>query len=217
MSSGSDKVVALRRLLDERFPAVRKREARVVPTGVPSVDRLLKGGLVTGTLTEFVSAVPSGGSQLSFGSILISTRLARKRIVLVDAAGSFDPAGLDDDALAHLVWVRAHTLSETWRAADLAARDPNYAVVVIDVRGFPERELLRTKDSVWVRLQRAAEHAETAVVVQSTTAIVPNATMRLLFNETLDGKSLTRPRVEAVEQLNVELQRSRMRTREVAG
>lgn len=213
MSSGSDKVVALRRLLDERFPAAHPRESRLIPTGVPALDQLLAGGLVTGTLTEFVSAVPSGGSQLSLGSLLLSTRLARQRVVLVDAAGSFDLTGLDDDAVAHLIWVRCDSLSESWRAADLVARDPNYAVIVIDVRGFPERELLRTKDSVWVRLQRAAEHAETAIVVQTTTPLVPNAAMRVSFIEPLNGQTLTQPRLDVLASLVPTLQRARQRTR----
>lgn len=213
MSSGSDKVVALRRLLDERFPAAHPRESRLIPTGVRAVDQLLAGGLVTGTLTEFVSAVPSGGSQLSLGSLLLSTRLARQRVALVDAAGSFDLAGLDDDAVAHLVWVRCASLGESWRAADLVARDPNYAVIVIDVRGFPERELLRTKDSVWVRLQRAAEHAETAIVIQTTTPLVPNAAMRITFGQPLAGRTLTQPRVDVLASLEPTLQRARQRTR----
>ena len=213
MSSGSDKVVALRRLLDERFPAARPRESRLIPTGVLAVDQILAGGLVTGTLTEFVSAVPSGGSQLSVGSLLLSTRLARQRVALVDAAGAFDLTGLDDDAVAHLVWVRCATLSESWRAADLVARDPNYAVIVIDVRGFPERELLRTKDSVWVRLQRAAEHAETAIVVQTTTPLVPNAAMRLTFTQPLDGRTLMQSRLDVFETLAPTLLRARQRTR----
>lgn len=213
MSSGSDKVVALRRLLDERFPAAHPRESRLIPTGVPAIDHLLAGGLVTGTLTEFVSAVPSGGSQLSLGSLLLSTRQARQRVALVDAADAFDLTGLDDDAVAHLVWVRCATLGETWRAADLVARDPNYAVIVIDVRGFSERELLRTKDSVWVRLQRAAEHAETALVVQTTTPLVPNAAMRLTFTQSLDGRTLTKPRLDVLAALAPILQRARQRTR----
>lgn len=212
--SESAKVVALRRLLDERFPAMRQRERRIVPTGVPVLDGLLAGGLLTGTLTEFVSAVPSGGSQLSVGSLLLSTRRARQRVALVDAAGSFDPTGLDDDAVAHLVWVRCDSLAGCWRAADLAARDPNYAVVVVDVRGYPERELLRTRDSVWVRLQRAAEQAETALAVQTTTALVPNATRRIVFAQPLEGGSLLRPWAELVPALGMELQRARMRARE---
>ncbi len=203
----------MRRLLDERFPAAHPRESRLIPTGVLAVDQLLAGGLVTGTLTELVSDVPSGGSQLSVGSLLLSTRLARQRVALVDAAGAFDLTGLDDDAVAHLVWVRCATLSEAWRAADLVARDPNYAVIVIDVRGFPERELLRTKDSVWVRLQRAAEHAETAIVVQTTTPLVPNAAMRLTFTQPLDGRTLTQSRLDVLASLAPTLQRVRQRTR----
>ena len=210
----SAKVVALRRLLDERFPAAHPREQRFVPTGVPALDRLLAGGLLTGTLTEFVSAVPSGGSQLSVGSLLLSTRLARQRVALVDAAGAFDPTGLDDDAVAHLVWVRCDSLAGCWRAADLAARDPNYAVVVVDVRGFPERELLRARDSIWVRLQRAAEQAETALAVQTTTAAVPNAARRIVFAQPLEGGSLLRPRAELIPMLGMELQRARTRARE---
>lgn len=215
MSSGSDKVVALRRLLDERFPAARRRDTRAIPTGVPAIDDALGGGLLTGTLTEFVSAVPSAGSQLSLGSVLLSTRLARQRIALVDAANAFDLETFDDDALAHIVWVRCASLHECWRAADLAARDPNYAIVAVDVRGFPERALLRTKDSIWVRLQRATEQAETALLVQTTTAIVPNAARRLVFNAPLAQGALTTSRASLVASLPIELQRQR--TREHAG
>lgn len=213
MSSGSDKVVALRRLLDERYPAAHPRESRLIPTGVAGVDQLLHGGLVTGTLTEFVSAVPTGGSQLSIGSLMLSTRLAGQRIALVDAAASFDLNGLDDDAVAHLTWVRCATLGECWRATDLVARDPNYAVIVIDVRGFPERELLRTKDSIWVRLQRAAEHAETAIVIQSATPLVPNAAMRLTFAQPLNSHALTQPRPDLLASLAPILHRARLRLR----
>ena len=211
MPMESDKVVALRRLLAARFPAARRRESRTIPTGVPALDRLLAGGLHTGTLTEFVSAVASGGSQSSLGSLLLTTRLARQRIAWIDAAGSFAVEDFDDDALAHLVWVRCQSLNESWRAADLAARDPNYAVVVIDVRGWPERALLRTRDAVWVRLQRAAEQAETAIAVQTTTPLVPNAARRVVFATPLTGDVFTQPRAALLSAIAVELQRGRGR------
>jgi RecA/RadA recombinase len=210
----SAKAVALRRLLDERFPAMRPRAQRTVPTGVAALDELLGGGLYTGTLTEWVSAVPSGGNQLSLGSLLLVTRLARQRVALIDAAGNFDPTGLDDDAVAHLVWVRCESLGTCWRAADLAARDPNYAVIVIDLRGQPVRELLRTRDSVWVRLQRAAEQAETSLVIQTTSAVVPNAARRILFAESLEPPALRQPWSELLPGLSMNLQRTRLRARE---
>lgn len=211
MSSGSDKVVALRRLLDERFPAARARTARCVPTGVPAIDQALGGGLLTGTLTEFVSECPSAGCQLSIGSLLRSTRLNRQRVALIDTANAFDLEAFDDDALAHLVWVRCPSLSECWRAADLAARDPNYAVVVVDVRGFPERALLRTKDSIWTRLQRAAEQSETVLLIQTTTPLVPNAARRIGFSTPLTSDALTTSRADLIAAVHVELQRQRTR------
>lgn len=216
MPPESDKVVALRRLLDARFPTARRKVQRHVPTGVPSLDALLDGGLLTGTITELVSAVPSGGSQLALGCILLTARDARQRVALVDAVGSFDPTGLDDDAVAHLVLARCTTLAACWRAADLAARDPNYAVVILDTRGFPERELLRTKDSIWVRLQRAAEQAETALAVQTTTALVPNAAKRVVFATPLDCTALLTPRADLVAHLEIELQRTRVRAQETS-
>lgn len=216
MPPESDKVVALRRLLDERFPAAQRRSRRVVATGVAAVDTLLGGGLLTGTLTEFVSLVPSAGNQLTLGSLLVATRAARQRVAWVDAAGTFDLEGFDDDALAHLVWVRCGSLAESWRAADLAARDPNYRVVVLDLRGFPPRELLRTRDSIWVRLQRAAEQADTALAVQSDTPVVPNAGARLLFPHPLADDALLQPRADVLAALDVELHRLRL-VRDAAG
>ena len=215
MQPASEKVVALRRLLDVRFPTAPRAARRIVPTGVPQIDELLHGGLVSGGLTELVSSVPSGGSQLTLGSLILSTREARQRIAIVDAAGTFDLEGLDDDALSHLVWVRCSSLSESWRATDLLARDPNFSVVAIDVRGFPARELMRTRDSVWVRLQRAAEQADTAIAVQSATSIVPNAGARLLFTHTLGDTVHMQRREGVVASIMVELQRSRV-VREVA-
>jgi len=119
---------------------------------------------------------------------------------------------MDDDAIAHLVWVRCPSLEAAWRSADLAARDPNYAVVAIDVRGFPESALLRTRDSVWVRLQRAAEQADTAVLVQTTTPLVPNAACRAVFRQPLPDEAPLMPRTGLLASIAVE--RHRMRARE---
>lgn len=217
MSAGSDRVVALRRLLDERFPPARRHDSRRIPTGVPAVDDALGGGLQTGTLTEFVSEHPSAGCQLSVATLLGATRDNRQRVALVDAARSFYLEGFDDQAVAHLVWVRCESLDACWRAADLVARDPNYAVVMIDVRGFPERVLLRVRASIWARLQRACEQAGTALLVQTTTALVPNAARRLAFSLPLPADALTTGRADLIAMLPVELKRQRHRARELTG
>jgi hypothetical protein len=209
MPPATEQVVSLRRLIEGRFPAAPARERRVVPTGVPGLDACLGGGLPAGALTELVADVPSAGCQSALGSLLHATRGARQRVALVDAAGCFDPNGLDDDTLAHLVWIRCGSLADTWRSADLVARDPNYAVVLIDVRGLSLRELQRTRDAVWVRLQRAAEQAGTACIIQSDALVVPNAACRVVFDQPLAADALTQPRAELLIALNPGLQRRR--------
>lgn len=216
MPPETTRVAALRRLLDERWTGSPVRSRRVVPTGVPQIDELLEGGLGTGTLTEFVSVVPSGGAQLALGSLLLAARVARRRIALLDASGAFALDGLDDDAVAHVVWVRCPTLAVCWRAADLAARDPNYSVVVLELRGVPVAELQRTRSSVWVRLQRAVEETDTALLVQTTRAVVPNARARISFAQPLDPACLTAPRSVVLRGVAVEWQRLRS-AREAVG
>ncbi|MFZ5497262.1 MAG: hypothetical protein ACOZE5_18220 [Verrucomicrobiota bacterium] len=215
MATGSDKVVALRRLLDERHPTAQPKSPRFIPTGVPALDEILGDGLRTGVLIELVSEAASTGNQTALGSLILATRLARQRVAVIDAASAFDIEGFDADAVAHVVWVRCSTLSECWRAADLVARDPNYAVTVIDVRGQPLRALMRTRDSTWTRLQRAAEQAETAVLIQSDSAIVPNAAFRFTFSMPLKPETLTAPRREVIRLLAPGLQRRRTRPLEV--
>lgn len=210
------RVVALRRLLDERWSGAPARPRRIVPTGVEQIDTLLEGGLVTGTLTEFVSVVPSGGAQLALGALLLATRVAQRRIALIDASGAFALDGLDDDAVAHVVWVRCRTLATCWRAADLAARDPNYSAVVLELRGIPVGELQRTRSAVWVRLQRAVEETDTTLLVHTTSAVVPNARARICFAQPLAPACLTMPRAAVLRGIAVERQRLRS-AREAVG
>ena len=116
--------------------------------------------------------------------LLVTTRNARQRVALVDAADGFAPECVPGDALRHLVWVRPRSLAETMAAADVLVRDGNYAVVIMDLRGLAERELLTLPKAQWHRLQRAAESRPAAVLVQTTRGLVPAVPWRLLLRTT---------------------------------
>lgn len=217
MSDHSVQLAALRRLLAGRFPSTPRPAAAAVATGTAAVDARLPGGIPRGGLTEFVAAAPSNGMQLVLGTLLAATRGSRARIGLIDAANAFDPGGLADDDVGHLVWVRCHALDEAWRAADLLVRDPNYGVVIIDVRSVEQPVLKRTAATIWYRLQRAAEESQVAVLVQSAAATVPCARSRLVFKENYSLSALTQKRPALLEQLMVEVQRQRTGLVEEAG
>ena len=194
-----------------------RKHGSAVPTGVRGVDDALGGGLPAGRLTELVSEAPSSGGQLVLARLLITTRAARQRIALIDGADGFAPEAMPADALRHLVWVRARSLSEALAAADVLVRDGNYAAVVIDLRGIAERVLRRTPATEWHRLHRAAESRPAAVLVQTVFPLVPAVPWRLALRVPQDLTRRGKPQGQLAAELKVETVRGHVRLEELAG
>lgn len=214
MPRAASTVAELRTLLSARFPEKTRRPSGVVETGVRGVDELLGGGLPVGRLIELVSESPGTGGQTIFAELLRTTRAARHRVALIDGADGFDPGELSPDCLRHLVWVRAKSTSEVFAAADILARDGNYAVVVVDLRGLSERALLKTPATFWHRLRQAVENSPTAVLVQTTLPLVPAVTWRLNLTEPLQLAQCRTPRMDLANTLHVEVARGQVEAEE---
>ena len=180
----SSTVASLRALVAARFPTAPRRQGAGAPTGVARIDEALGGGLPPGRVTELVSA-PGCGGQLVVARLLETTRLARQRIALIDAAGAFSPDSVPADHLRHLVWIFPREIADCLAAADLLIRDSNYAVVVLDLRGVALRVLRRQPASLWHRLHRAADTSPSALLVQTPSPLLPAVPWRLTLTATL--------------------------------
>lgn len=207
MPAKASTIAELRSLLAVRFPEKNRKPTGFVSTGVSGIDAVLGGGLPAGRLTELISVSPGTGGQTIFAELLRTTRSARHRIALIDGADGFDPGELPPDTLRHLVWIRTRVTSEVFAAADILARDGNYAVVVMDLRGLPERTLLKTPSSFWHRLRQAVEHSPTAVLVQTTLPLVPAVPWRLNLSEPILLRQCRSVRADLVNRLRVEVVR----------
>jgi hypothetical protein len=207
-------IAALRSLVTAWTPASPPPRDSGVATGVPAIDAALGGGLPRGRVTELVSAVPSSGGELVFGALLASTRAARLRVALVDAADGFVPRNYPADLLRHLVWVRARSLAEALGCADVLVRDGNYAVLVLDLRGVPPRALRQQPTGAWHRLRIAAEQNSGAVLVQSAVGFVPAVPWRLALRTATHLGELRRPRADRVAALAVQVERGHAAARE---
>jgi hypothetical protein len=203
-------VATLRALLATRFPEKTRKPTGAVATGVRSLDDALGGGLPTGRLTELVSATPGSGGQTIIAELLRNTRAARQRVALIDAANGFVAEDVPSDHLRHLVWVRAHGVTEAFAAADVLVRDGNYAVVILDLRGLAERVLLKTSTTVWHRLRHATEASRSAVLVQTTTALVPAVPCRLVLREALPLAQRRTPRAQLADAIPIAVERARV-------
>jgi len=209
----------LRHLLAARFPPSPRRDDSVVPTSVAGLDEPLSGGLPAGAFTELLCAGSAGGG-LVLHAALHTTRVARQRVGLIDAADSFCPDEIPAGLLDHLVWARGANasgdLKPIWAVADLLLRDPHFALVVLDLRGVSERELLRTPSATWYRLQHALEASRVAALVFSTTAVVPCARHRFRLDDTLRAPAWTDERTGLSAALRPAHERQRQQTRSLS-
>ncbi len=198
---------ALRSLVAARFPDRTRRHGDGVPTGVAVVDDALGSGLHASQLTELVSEVPSAGGQLVLARLLETTRAARQRLALIDAADGFAPEAVPPDTLKHLVWVRCRALADALTVADVLVRDGNYAVVVLDLRGVADRALKKQSATAWHRLHRVVENEAPAVLVLTPCPLVPSVPWRLVLRTPhgLASRRLTQEKLLA--QLTVEIAR----------
>ena len=128
------------------------------------VDGLL-GLFPPGRLSEVVGPRSSGASSLLLALIARITAAGGGQVAYVDGMDALDPAsaaatGAD---LSALLWVRCGgRLRVALSAADLLARCPGFALVVLDLD-----ELGPVPASAHIRLQRAVEGGDTVLIVRS--------------------------------------------------
>ena len=206
-STNARNIVELRQLLAEKFPGVRHTAERPesiasrCATGVPQVDFLLDGGLPKGAITEITSTGISSGAGLFLGSLHDQARERGEWIALVDAADSFDPAGLAPAALSKLLWVRCESARDAIKATDMLLHDGTIPVVALDLLFSEPADLRKIPSSTWFRLQRILESNSTALVVLAREHMIGNAAARLEMPRRFNFDSLEQPRENLVARI----------------
>jgi hypothetical protein len=175
----SDKIIHLRQLLAERFPQIGAPADERLPTGMPTIDAILGGGLPKSAITELTSPNLSAGSALFIHTLLQNAHRRGFFLALVDGRDSFDPQTAGPIALRNLLWLRCAAAAEAVKAADFLLRDGNFPLVVLDLVFNPAEELRKIPQSNWYRLQRLVEGAPTAFFVLSRQSIISSAQLKL--------------------------------------
>jgi len=171
----------LDRTLTTALPPVDPHDdAAVAPSGIPSLDARLGGGLRRGHVSEIVGARSSGRTSLLLQTVAASTTRG-ELVALVDALDMFDvesaaAAGID---LARLLWIRGHVvtnpglcadmnqraLEQAIRAFTLVLQAGNFGLVVLDVAEAPTQAIRRLPFTTWMRVQRMVEGSQTACLL----------------------------------------------------
>jgi len=207
--AASAKIIDLRKLLAERFPHLPATPATRLATGLPFLDQAIGGGLPRGAITEVISPRKSAGSA-SFIHALINVAYRNNYfIALIDGRDSFDPCGLNNASLRHLLWVRCLKGSEGIKAADLLLRDANFPLVILDLTLNSPAELRKIPQTSWYRLQRLVELAPTVCLVLTRYEMVDSAQVKLVLESSWNLQTLEKQ--NAISELRITVKRSHFR------
>ncbi len=122
----SPKIIDLRNVLAERFPGRPITTATRLVTGLAFLDEPIGSGLPRSAITELISPRISTGSASLIQALIYGACRDNYFLALIDGRDSFDPCGLDNPSLRHLLWLRCSKTYETIKATDLLLRDGNF-------------------------------------------------------------------------------------------
>ncbi len=165
-----EELLRQRRLVSEGPPLRGLGRCSPLSTGHAELDARLGGGLPRGQLSEAFGPVSSGrtGMSLAVAARVTSTGgLA----AWVDPLDGLDPASAAAAGihLDRLLWLRGargvRALPEATQAVATLLQSGIFDLVVLDLAGASDAELQRLPGSTWIRLQRAVESKEAALLL----------------------------------------------------
>jgi hypothetical protein len=156
--------------------------AAALPTGVTSLDAVLRGGLPRGQLSEIAGAPSSGRTTVLLQVIGAATRRGEVA-ALVDTSDRLDVASAAGAGvqLDRLLWVRGSAggaagrvalplsiergVTQALKAFTLVLQARGFGLVALDLADVPAAALRRLPFTTWLRVQRAVEGSDTACVL----------------------------------------------------
>lgn len=182
--TGEDKVAALAAIRNQLGTKIRSgsdllrvQETQEVKaaTGLDGLNEHLGGGLPKGQLTEIISERgPYGGGGLVMAAMLSRARREQQYVMLFDVGGSFAVESFPSADLEALLWVGCSSPGESLEALDIASRDENFGLFLLDWRSCQARDWRGVKSSLWYRILGQLRERETPAVLfaaESVTAV----------------------------------------------
>jgi hypothetical protein len=164
--------------------------------------------LPRGAITELISPGRSAGSASLIHALVHCAYRDNYFLALIDGRDSFDPTGLNNAWLQHLLWVRCSKASESVKAADLLLRDGNFPLVILDLVLNAPDELRKIPQTNWYRLQRLVEVLPTACLILTRYEMVSSAQLKLVLENLWDIQNFETE--EALSRLRIGVKRSHL-------
>jgi len=173
-------------------------------TGLSGLNEQLGGGLPRGQLTEIVSSGEGGGaglggsglggSGLVFAELLAQARRERRYVMLFDVGCGFTPESFPEPDLEALLWVGCESAQQAVEALDIASRDENFQLFLLDLRGCEPSDWSNVRANQWYRVLGQLRPREAMAVIFARKAVTAASKHRLSVTANLSADSLDRER-----------------------
>lgn len=174
--------------LAKRIPAAFSRKVvaapELLPSGIPTIDEMLGGGIPRGGFTEITGPHSSGRTALGLSVVARATQ--NNSCAWIDVYDALDPESAVSCGvhLQRLLWLRMGgkqvtsrkrwarkddkpwtRLDQALKATDLLLQAGGFCVVVLDMSDVRPDDALRVPLASWYRFRLAAAQARTALIL----------------------------------------------------
>ncbi|MEX2578689.1 MAG: hypothetical protein WD342_06500 [Verrucomicrobiales bacterium] len=174
------------------------REARAA-TGMRGLNEQLGGGLPRGQLTEIIAPGVSQGGGLVMAELLAQARRERRYAMLFDVGRGFTPECVPESDLESLLWVGCESAQQAVEALDIASRDENFQLFLLDLRDCEPSDWRAVKSNQWYRVLGQLRPREAVTVIFAREAVTSASKHRLAVDADLSLDSLDRERAALIE------------------
>lgn len=196
-------VSQLRQKLREQFPAAHRSLPLEHPGTTQSRIPRFPDGLPQGGITEITPTNPACAPGLLVASLLAHEPSATPipELALIDGRDQFDPCSFPPGDCAKLLWIRCQSPTESLKATDCLLRDGNLPRIILDLLGFPQRELSGISASIWHRFKQSIETNNQTFITLTPRPLIPCATLRLSLHSRFTLADFEHPREQLLDRL----------------
>ena len=200
----ADALESIREQLGSRITSgaelLRERERSDQRLAVSSerLNDALGGGLARGQLTEVVGAGAAAAGGLVMAELLADARREGRYVMLLDVGRGFAPEDFPAEHLESLLWVGCDSTPQAVEALDVATRDENVQLFLLDLRDRDPSDWRSVRASQWHRVLGQLRSREAAAVIFADAPVTSATKRRIEATAPLSVESLHRPRAELV-------------------
>jgi recombination protein RecA len=158
--------------LPAAFSVYKRSQLGCIPTGIPQIDRQIKG-VPMHALTEICGSNYASSGKTSVLLSLLAHATRGHFCALVDAGDSFDPLSAHAAKIQseRLLWVRCGKskarlgrLEQAFKVADILLQSGGFGLIAVDLSGVSEKRVRSVPMSSWFRFSRVIEKQAAALV-----------------------------------------------------